>query len=532
MTTQMRSEVAEDPVRLMQTINTSQDFATLIWAAGALNACLLKQAPLASYEDAFEEFQIPNGRRYLPKQWISQRMDYKAPPRDAAEIIARRIEGLEMSGQTNKNQEAMEASAWLLASLLELVRDTRRADGLAVRKLLLDGRYGLAARPAQPASAVGAAALAKNPRDGANERMGFGPALISTMTARLTDTDDITTNRDVAFINGCLLLAHIAEGDEQVATGLQRAGVPELVCARIFHKASLTPAELWRRKLPLRWEGFATCSSQLLQVILEAHPVTSNVGVQTDAFLCLLDRSFNSPAGMPNLPFASTVLNMVHLSTFKALDQIVRSVPSEAARMIAKKALMFAAQLLKVPGIHEEAVRLIFGYIMVLLIASRNRLEDAAAAGLNDAVNRAMNPYERYVDGTAQLQQQLARLRELIGAPVSPTNSVRSCQSTPRNGSCWRSPLGSFELLHSSKVRSQRKQKLAPIVSPVKEPETPQKRFLTDALPTATPASSSNAHETPVARGKRDYEFDWAKQGMVPFDSPPTESQASKHEIQ
>jgi len=402
-TGRMRQEVAEDPAALVRLIETTEDdFGILIWAAGAINACLLKQGPVASYAAAFDEFKQPEGMKYLPETWLNRDVQHESPPEDAALVIARRIEQLSALDDGISHHHAMEASAWLLNSLLELVRDNQRHDAEKIRKLLLTD--------SQPVS--------HKQRDQPSVRMsGFRGALITTMTAKAMDTDDITTNRDVAFLAGIHLLAHLTEGDQEVAFVLQRCRLPEMVCDRIFHKASLQPADLWRRKLPLRWEAFAAASCHFLQLYLEARPGPLHIlqyRKKIDAMFAVLEKSFNATASL--MPFASFTVHLEHFGAFKVLKDILDTVPSEAASMVDKRGVFFATELLRIEGVHEEAVRLVCGLLSALLSTSPDPGAEARAVGLPKVLDRMLDRYKKYPLGTADLQAQLSKLYDLIDA--------------------------------------------------------------------------------------------------------------------
>eukprot|EP00930_Biecheleria_cincta_P065229 TRINITY_DN5094_c0_g1_i2.p1 TRINITY_DN5094_c0_g1~~TRINITY_DN5094_c0_g1_i2.p1 ORF type:complete len:470 (-),score=99.91 TRINITY_DN5094_c0_g1_i2:18-1427(-) len=372
----MTDENAEDPGKLLKIISISTDFPVLIWAAGALNACLLKVAPVADYKAAFEEFGLREDvEKYLPAGWVGDKT-YASPPPDAANIIAWRIVQLDASHQPKTDIQAMEACTWLLASLLELVRDKHRQDGEIVRAMLLADSHKV---------------KRLHPDDLDIEMTGFRGALISTMRALESDTDNITTSRDVAYLNGALILAHLVEGDPELASVLQRCKVPELVCSRSFYKASLSASELYRRKLPLRWEAFATTSSQLLEAILSANPVIQGLDVQAKALLVILEKSFNLKKDTAVLPYAATVVQMVHLSTFKALLYIALAMPSEAKKMIPSKALLLSAELLKIKGAHEEAIFLVFDFIAALLAVSKNPQQDSRDANLPSVIEKMLD---------------------------------------------------------------------------------------------------------------------------------------------
>lgn len=398
----MTQKAAEDPAALVRLIEKEDDFGLLIWAAGALNACLLKQAPLASYSDAFDEFLQPEGMKYLPDLWLENDKMYEDPPPDAALVIATRIERLHALEGSSFNHNAMEAAAWLLNSLLELVRVEGRADNEKVRRMIVMQNQ----------------VLATQDNSEFNISMGgFRGALIGTMTAKASDTDDVTTNRDVAFIAGTHLLAHLVEGDQEVALILQRCKVPELICERIFHKVSLSPQELYKRKLPLRFEAFAAASTRFLQVFLEARPAQIHVHQyrkMIDAMIAVLNKSFYAKKAQGVLPFCSMTVHLELDGAFRVLKHIVDSVPGEAYSVVEKNGIFFAVETLKLEACHEEVLRVVCALLEQLLRTSRDPHKEGKKADLPRVLDRMMARYKKYPMAAANLNAQANVIREII----------------------------------------------------------------------------------------------------------------------
>lgn len=404
--TKMTQKAAEDPAALVRLIEKEEDFAVLIWAAGALSACLLKQAPLSSYSAAFDEFLQPEGMKYLPELWLNNDILYQAPPPDAALVIASRIERLHSLEGSGYNHNAMEATAWLLNALLDLIRDIQRRDGEKIRRLLLS--------QSQMVAVEDDASL--------NISMtGFRGALIGTMTAKAHDTDDITTNRDVAFIAGTHLLAHLCEGDQEVALLLQRCKVPELVCERIFHKVSLSPAELYKRKLPLRFEAFAAASCTFLQLFLEAEPaliLPHQYRKMIDAMVAVLDKSFHGKKSAV-LPYGAMTVHLEHDGAFRVLKHVVDACPGEIPRLVEKRGIFYATEMLKLEACHQDALLLVCDVLERLLKATSDPEGEARSVGLPRALERMIMRYKKYPLATTRLHAQVATLRALIGVRPS-----------------------------------------------------------------------------------------------------------------
>jgi len=398
----MTQKAAEDPAALVRLIEKEEDYGVLIWAAGALNACVLKQAPLASYSEAFDEFRQPEGMKYLPELWLNNDRLYEDPPPDAALVIATRIERLHALEGSSFNHNAMEAAAWLLNSLLELVKTEGRGDNEKIRRMIVMQNQVLATEDEFQFNI---------------SMKGFRGALIGTMTAKASDSDDITTNRDVAFIAGTHLLAHLCEGDQEVALILQRCRVPELVCERIFHKVSLSPADLYRRKLPLRFESFAAASTQFLQVYLEARPAQIHVHQyrkMIDAMIAVLNKSFYAKKAQGVLPYNSMTVHLELDGAFRVLKHIVDSVPAEAYSIVEKNGIFFAVETLKLEASHEEVLRLVCALLEQLLRTSRDPHKEGKKVDLPRVLDRMMQRYKKYPMAAASLNAQANKIREII----------------------------------------------------------------------------------------------------------------------
>merc|ERR1712216_108869 len=207
-------------------------------------------------------------------------------------------------------------------------------------------------------------------------------------------------------------LAHLVEGDKEFAAILQISKVPELVCEQIFHKASLKPLDLWRRKLPLRWEAFAAAICYFLQMFLEAQPgpiTVEQYRMMVDAMFAVLEKSFHAKPAFGHasmMPYKATTVHLEHFGAFKVLKHIVDAVPSEAQYMTKKNGVFYATELIKVEGADLDSVRLALGFLDVLLSVSEDPKADAKVVGLLKALERMLYRYRQYPLGTADLQKQ------------------------------------------------------------------------------------------------------------------------------
>lgn len=248
------------------------------------------------------------------------------------------------------------------------------------------------------------------------------------MATTANEDESLGASGGAAFVHACHLLAHLADGDEDVAQKLVDLKVLDLVSTRLLSATvpHITRTGPWNHdhalvdQLGTEWHPFATAATCLIASIVceddvgryrianpnlfrPAWVMRQRPQVIVDACSAALERSLLLDGG-------SLVAHQLHLACLRALARIAWFSPEQGRRAIAAGGLSLGVKVLNIRGNDEQAVLVALRFISQLILSSPVP-QHRRLGGLADSLDSVRNRYP----ASEAVQREIELIAKAVG---------------------------------------------------------------------------------------------------------------------